>query len=102
LKGGSVPYSKYPYFQTIQSEETSRIFNSRLIDQIVPLAGDGLIQKLITGVNVLDIGCGRGHALNLMAKLFPKKQILWLRYLQRGNRDRKKRSPRNGFSKCGI
>jgi 2-polyprenyl-3-methyl-5-hydroxy-6-metoxy-1,4-benzoquinol methylase len=75
LKGGGVPYSEYPSFQTLQAEESSRIFNSRLIDQIVPLAGDGLIQKLTNGANVLDAGCGHGHALNLMAKSFPKSKF---------------------------
>ena len=37
--GGGVPYSEYPDFQSLQAEETSRVFDSRLIDQIVPLTG---------------------------------------------------------------
>jgi winged helix-turn-helix protein/methyltransferase family protein len=75
MKGGGVPYSEYQSFQTLQAEETSRIFNSRLIDQILPLAGEDLIQKLTNGANVLDVGCGRGHALNLMAESFPNSKF---------------------------
>jgi hypothetical protein len=75
-KGGGVPYSSYPSFQALQSEETSRIFDARLIDQIIPLAGDDLVEKLRKGVNVLDIGCGQGHALNLMARAFPNSRFV--------------------------
>jgi 2-polyprenyl-3-methyl-5-hydroxy-6-metoxy-1,4-benzoquinol methylase len=73
--GGGVPYSEYPAFQTLQAEETSRVFDSRLIDQIVPLTGQDMINKLQSGASVLEIGCGRGHALNLMAKAFPNSKF---------------------------
>jgi len=74
--GGGVPYSEYPGFQSLQAEETSRVFDSRLIDQIIPLAGKDMISKLDNGAVVLDVGCGRGHALNLMAKAFPNSQFV--------------------------
>ncbi|MDF0682402.1 MAG: class I SAM-dependent methyltransferase [Candidatus Nitrosocosmicus sp.] len=74
--GGGVPYSEYPGFQSLQAEETSRIFDSRLIDQIIPLAGKDVIKNLQNGAVVLDIGCGRGHALNLMAKAFPNSKFV--------------------------
>ena len=74
--GGGVPYSEYPGFQSLQAEETSRVFDSRLIDQIIPLAGKDVIENLQNGAVVLDIGCGRGHALNLMAKAFPNSQFV--------------------------
>jgi 2-polyprenyl-3-methyl-5-hydroxy-6-metoxy-1,4-benzoquinol methylase len=73
--GGGVPYSEYPGFQTLQAEETSRVFDSRLIEQIVPLTGPDMISKLHSGAAVLEIGCGRGHALNLMAKAFPNSKF---------------------------
>ncbi len=74
--GGGVPYSEYPGFQSLQAEETSRVFDSRLIDQIIPLTGNDVIEKLQNGAFVLDIGCGRGHALNLMAKAFPNSKFV--------------------------
>jgi ubiquinone/menaquinone biosynthesis C-methylase UbiE len=45
-----------------------------LIDQIVPLV-DGLGDRLKAGINVLDVGCGQGHAINLMARTFPNSRF---------------------------
>lgn len=73
--GGGVPYSEYPAFQSLQAEETSRVFDSRLIDQIIPLTGKDMIDKLRSGAFVMEVGCGRGHALNLMAKTFPNSKF---------------------------
>ncbi|MGA7369227.1 MAG: class I SAM-dependent methyltransferase [Nitrososphaeraceae archaeon] len=74
-KGGGVPYSEYPKFQELQAEETSRIFDARLVDQILSLS-DGLKDRLEKGIDVLDVGCGRGHAINLMAKAFPRSRFV--------------------------
>lgn len=74
-KGGGVPYSQYPKFQELQAEETSRIFDARLIDQIIPL-DDGLKDRLERGIDAFDVGCGRGHAVNVIAKAFPKSTFV--------------------------
>ena len=63
-------------FQSLQAEETSRVFDSRLIDQIIPLTGNDVVTKSNEGALVLDVGCGRGHALNLMAKAFPNSKFI--------------------------
>jgi SAM-dependent methyltransferase len=73
-KGGGVPYSAFPRFQQLQAEDTARVFDARLIDQIVPLV-DGLGDRLKAGINVLDVGCGQGHAINLMARTFPNSRF---------------------------
>jgi ubiquinone/menaquinone biosynthesis C-methylase UbiE len=72
-KGGGVPYSAYPKFQELQGEETARVFDARLVDKILPLTG--MVDRLREGIDVLDIGCGEGHGLNLMAKAFPKSRF---------------------------
>lgn len=72
-KGGGVPYSAYPQFQKIQGEETARVFDARLINDILPLTG--LADRLKAGIDVADVGCGTGHAVNLMAKAFPKSRF---------------------------
>ena len=72
--GGGLPYSEYPKFQQLQAEETARIFDSKLTNQILPLIPE-INDKLSTGIKVLDIGCGRGHAINLMGKAFPKSKF---------------------------
>lgn len=74
-KGGGVPYSAYPEFQKLQAEETARVFDARLVGQILPLA-DGLVDRLREGgADVLDVGCGTGHAINLMARAFPDSRF---------------------------
>lgn len=72
-KGGGVPYSAYPKFQELQGEETARVFDARLIDHILPLTG--MVGRLNEGIQVLDVGCGEGHGINLMAKAFPKSKF---------------------------
>lgn len=89
-KGGGVPYSKYPRFQELQAEETARIYDARLIGDIIPLVS-GLTEKLTAGINVLDVGCGRGHAINVMAKAFPKSAFVGYDF-SRGNNSCKRRS----------
>jgi ubiquinone/menaquinone biosynthesis C-methylase UbiE len=73
-KGGGIPYSAFPGFQRLQGEETARVFDARLISQIIPLV-DELADRLNRGIDVLDVGCGAGHAINLMAKAFPKSRF---------------------------
>jgi 2-polyprenyl-3-methyl-5-hydroxy-6-metoxy-1,4-benzoquinol methylase len=72
--GGGLPYSEYPKFQQLQAEETARIFDSKLINQILPLIPE-INSRLNDGIKVLDIGCGRGRAINLMGKAFPKSKF---------------------------
>lgn len=73
--GGGVPYSAYPKFQQLMSEESTRIFDATLIDVTLPLV-PGLVQRLEAGIDVLDVGCGSGHAINLMAKAFPNSRLV--------------------------
>lgn len=68
-KGGGIPYSEYPQFQKIQGEETARVFDARLVSDILPLTG--LVGRLEEGIKAVDVGCGSGHAVNLMARAFP-------------------------------
>jgi trans-aconitate methyltransferase len=46
-----------------------------LIDSVLPLV-PGLVENLERGIKILDIGCGRGRALNVMAKHFPKSTFI--------------------------
>src|SRR5260370_19563998 len=73
-KGGGVPYSAYPRFTELMSEGSSKVQDARLIDTILPLV-DGLVERLQKGISVLDVGCGSGHAINLMASAFPNSRF---------------------------
>jgi 2-polyprenyl-3-methyl-5-hydroxy-6-metoxy-1,4-benzoquinol methylase len=72
--GGGVPYSSFETFQAIQAEETARVYDATLVDKMVPLV-PGLPERLTRGVDVLDIGCGAGHAMNLLAQAYPNSRF---------------------------
>lgn len=72
--GSGVPYAAYPRFQHVMAEESSQTVAAALIDAILPLAPTA-VAALQRGIDVLDVGCGRGHALNIMAKAFPQSHF---------------------------
>ncbi|TXS49912.1 class I SAM-dependent methyltransferase [Streptomyces sp. t39] len=69
-QGGGVPYSAYPRFQALQAEETARVYDRGLVDTIVPLV-PGLTGRLRSGIDVLDVGTGQGHAPVVLGRAFP-------------------------------
>ncbi|HXF06626.1 MAG TPA: class I SAM-dependent methyltransferase [Blastocatellia bacterium] len=74
-EGGGVGYEKYPDFQRLQAEESARLFDTALVDAILPLV-EGLVDRLHSGIDVLDIGTGQGHAVNVMARAFPNSRFV--------------------------
>ncbi|MFF7246454.1 class I SAM-dependent methyltransferase [Embleya sp. NPDC008237] len=73
-QGGGVPYSAYPRFQALQAEESGRVWDAALVDGVLPLA-PGLTERLTAGIDVLDVGTGQGHAMNVLAKAFPRSRV---------------------------
>jgi SAM-dependent methyltransferase len=73
-KGGGIPYSAMPRFQALQAEESAQIHDGALIDVTLPLV-DGLVERLRAGIDVIDVGCGHGHAANLIADGFPASRV---------------------------
>lgn len=51
-----------------------------------------MIDKLHSGATVLEVGCVRGHALNLMAKAFPKSMFFGCDFSEEGIEAGKKES----------
>jgi SAM-dependent methyltransferase len=72
--GGGVPYSAYPRLQPIIAETTGAVYDATLIDVTLPLV-PGLVDRLGQGIDVADVGCGSGHAVNLMAEAFPRSRF---------------------------
>lgn len=74
-KGGGVPYSSYKRFHEVMAEDSGQSLVPALLETVLPLV-DGLAAKLEQGIDVMDIGCGRGLALMRMAKAFPKSKFV--------------------------
>jgi SAM-dependent methyltransferase len=72
--GGGVPYSAYPRFQRLMAEDSGAVHDAALIDTILPLV-PRLVERLHAGLDAADVGCGRGHAINLMARAFPNSRF---------------------------
>jgi 2-polyprenyl-3-methyl-5-hydroxy-6-metoxy-1,4-benzoquinol methylase len=72
--GGGLPYSEFPRFHTLQAEQSGAVFDAALVDVVLPLV-DGLVERLRSGVEVADFGCGSGHAINVMARAFPASRF---------------------------
>ena len=75
LNGGGVPYELFNRFHEVMAEESEQTVLSALIEKILPIVPESL-EKLESGINVLDIGCGSGRALNLMAEKFPNSSFI--------------------------
>ena len=71
--GGGLSYDDYPGFHDVMAEESAAVNDVALLDTIVPLTG--LADRLRAGIDVADIGCGEGHALNLLARAYPNSRF---------------------------
>ncbi|MCC7083569.1 MAG: class I SAM-dependent methyltransferase [Pirellulales bacterium] len=72
--GKGVGYECYHRFHQVMAEESNQTTVSALIDAILPLV-PGLVARLQQGIDVLDIGCGSGRAINEMATHFPSSRF---------------------------
>lgn len=75
-EGGGVPYEAFrPEFTRVMDGMSRGLMDGQLIEGILPLAGD-LPARLTAGIRVADVGCGTGHAINLMARAFPQSTFV--------------------------
>jgi 2-polyprenyl-3-methyl-5-hydroxy-6-metoxy-1,4-benzoquinol methylase len=81
--GGGVPYSRFPKFQQLMGEMSAQVHDAALIEGELALV-DGLIDRLREGIDVCDVGCGQGHAINLMAREFPNSRFTGFDFSEEG------------------
>ncbi|WP_406815151.1 class I SAM-dependent methyltransferase [Mycobacterium sp. M23085] len=72
--GGGLPYSEFPRFHALMAEQSAAVYDTALVDVVLPLV-DGLVERLRSGADVADFGCGSGHAINVMAQAFPASRF---------------------------
>ncbi len=73
-KGGGVPYERYGGFAEAMREDSAVLFDLSLVPAVVPLV-PGLREQLEAGIDVADVGCGAGHAVNVLAREFPRSRF---------------------------
>ncbi len=72
--GGGAQYSEYNRFHEVMAEESGQTVVAALFEHILPL-DPGLPDRLKQGIDVLDVGCGAGRAMNLLADTFPASRF---------------------------
>jgi len=73
--GGGVFYDRFPReFMAVWASLNEKRFERTLISKVVPLT-PGIADALEAGIDVLEIGCGEGHAANLLASTYPKSRF---------------------------
>lgn len=82
-RGGGLSYSEFPRFHTLMAEQSAAVYDSALVDVVLPLV-DGLVERLRSGADVADFGCGSGHAINVMARAFPASRFTGIDFAEEG------------------
>jgi hypothetical protein len=73
--GSGVPITEFAAAAGAGLGESRRhVYDEHLVDGFLGRA-PGLLDRLRAGVRVLDLGCGTGHAVNLMAREFPRSTV---------------------------
>jgi 2-polyprenyl-3-methyl-5-hydroxy-6-metoxy-1,4-benzoquinol methylase len=74
-KGGGVDYSAFERFHTLMAESSRTTLEATLLTR-THLLVPGLIDRLESGIDVLDVGCGEGVAIRMMAQRFPRSRFI--------------------------
>mmetsp|Transcript_3461 Transcript_3461/g.5777 ORF Transcript_3461/g.5777 Transcript_3461/m.5777 type:complete len:368 (-) Transcript_3461:247-1350(-) len=74
--GAGIPYSKYPPFQEFMNQLADQKHMNSLVQTFLPSI-DGMVDRLKAGnMRVMDLGCGQGLAITLMAREFPNSTFV--------------------------
>ena len=74
-KGGGVDYPAFERFHALMAESSHTTLEATLLTRTLPLV-PGLVDRLEAGIDVLDMGCGEGVAIRMMAERFPRSRFV--------------------------
>jgi 2-polyprenyl-3-methyl-5-hydroxy-6-metoxy-1,4-benzoquinol methylase len=72
--GGGVNYPAFERFHALMAESSRTTLEATLMTRTLPLV-PGLVDRLKSGIDVLDVGCGEGVAIRMMAERFPRSRF---------------------------
>jgi 2-polyprenyl-3-methyl-5-hydroxy-6-metoxy-1,4-benzoquinol methylase len=74
-EGGGLSYDDFDRFHEVMAAESLAVVDATLLYVVVPHV-DGLAERLTAGIDVADIGCGSGHAINVLAAAYPNSRLV--------------------------
>ena len=78
VDGGGVGFDRFTEHLAavgaVPGDTWRRIYDEQLVDGFLGAVA-GLPKRLAAGVDVLDLGCGTGHAVNVAATAFPRSRF---------------------------
>ncbi|CAB3398010.1 unnamed protein product [Caenorhabditis bovis] len=80
------------YWGRLQPQDSTETDFERLL----PLIGNGIIEKLENGIQFLDVGCGQGFHSRMFAKKYPKSKFIGLDISEHAIESAKKTNEENG------
>lgn len=75
--GGGVDYPAFTRFHELMAESSRTTLEATLLTRTLPLV-PGLTNRLDAGIDVVDVGCGQGVAILMMATRFPRSRFVGL------------------------
>lgn len=99
--GGGLPYSAYERIHGIMREDSGQIFDKSLLTETLDLI-PGMRERLSVGIDVLDVGCGSGHAVNLLARAFPNSRLRGYDFSEEGIERARREADEWGLSNAAF
>ncbi len=100
-EGGGVPYSGFANFTKLMAEGSAARFDLNLVEVQIPLV-PGIVPRLEAGIDVADMGCGSGHAINLMARQWPKSRFTGFDFSEEGIAAARKEADVSGLTNASF
>ncbi len=82
-EGGGLGYDHYPRFHALMDADSRTVVDAALVDVVVPMVA-GLDDRLRSGLDVADLGCGSGHAVNVLARAYPASRLVGYDFSEEG------------------